>query len=154
MYLICCLPPCMYIYLFAALFQFLFQTVFFIFSSIQGHGPDTQRREIDIKDSIETIDLSLHLNNVHVLFYCSYCSFHPTPALPPVADPSSIFHLPASRSYTISNLALDQKQMCWWIILLAIITGHYVTSTGGVHESWDLDYVLGKLSTHKRRRVR
>jgi hypothetical protein len=49
---------------------------------------------------------------------------------------------------------LDQKQMCWWIILLAIITGHYVTSTGGVHESWDLDYVLGKLSTHKRRRVR
>jgi hypothetical protein len=121
MYLICCLPPCMYIYLFAALFQFLFQTVFFIFSSIQGHGPDTQRREIDIKDSIETIDLSLHLNNVHVLFYCSYCSFHPTPALPPVADPSSIFHLPASRSYTISNLALDQKQMCWWIILLAII---------------------------------
>ena len=37
---------------------------------------------------------------------------------------------------------------------VASITGNDVTSTGGVHESWDLDYVLGKLSTHKRRRVR
>ena len=43
----------------------------------------------------------------------------------PTADPSSIFHLPSSIFHlpglTISNLALDQKQMCWWIILLAII---------------------------------
>ena len=37
---------------------------------------------------------------------------------------------------------------------VASITGNDVTSTGGEHESWDLDYVLGKLSTHKRRRVR
>ena len=103
----------MYVHLFAALFQFLFSVFFTFFffllilifsikkSSPTRHGTDTQRREIDIKDSIETIDLFLHLNNVHVLFYCSYCSFHPTPALPPVADPSSIFHLPASRSYVL-----------------------------------------------------
>jgi len=94
MYLICCLyHTCMYIYLQA--FGFVSILVFpLCFSSVFFTFFFSINKSSSTRIHTDTQRRSI---------------FH---------LPSSIFHLPG---LTISNLALDQKQMCWWIILLAII---------------------------------